>query len=172
MLRKRSFGHWLLSTNLDPVPLAVAVDLSKKSKWDAKIIVAYQKPLVFTIDVSETSDDFDPAVSKLTKGVAFEGLDDRFRSLKGMLSDHKENYMGKIIKTVLFFPIHGWPGITLQILIRERLMIDTEIALRSSTQGEAGDQSIKRLTVDELMSIRLCGERLQGLLAHQVRRIR
>lgn len=174
VLRKKSFGHWLLSTNLDPVPLAVAVDLSQKSDWRAKIIATHKWPLVFTIDVSETSDDFKPATRELTEGaikVAFEGLDDRFKSLKGMLSDHEENYMGKTIKSVLFVPIHGWPGITLQILTRERLTIDAETALPSSSAAKAGEQPI-RLTVDELMSIRLCGERLQGLLAHQVRPMR
>jgi Predicted nucleotide-binding protein containing TIR-like domain len=162
----KSFGHWLLSRTLDPVPLALVIDCSRKSRWDAQILLSHETPLVFTIDASATSDDFDPALEKF-KDVTLAELDDRFKSLKAMLSDHKEDYMGRIIKSVLFIPIHGWPGITLQLLTRERLMIDTQTPQIPLPPVEAGDPPV-RLTVDELMSIRLCGERLQGLLAHKV----
>jgi Predicted nucleotide-binding protein containing TIR-like domain len=167
LTKTKSFGHWLLSAALDPVPLAVIIDCSEKSQWNAQIIASYDTPLVFTIDASATSDDFSPALRKMNK-VAFAGLDDRFKSLKEMLADHKENYMGSVIKSVLFIPIHGWPGVTLQILTRERLIVDAqtpEVAVQPDAKGE----SPVRLTLDELMSIRLCGERLQGLLAHKVR---
>ena len=167
LTRKKSFGHWILSAALDPVPLALIIDCSEKSRWDAQIILSYDTPLIFTIDASATSDDFAPAVDKLRR-VALAGLTDRFKSLKAMLSDHKENYMGSIIKSVLFIPIHGWPGITLQILTRERIVIDTQTPEVAFPPSKAGDSPV-RLTIDELMSIRLCGERLQGLLAHKVR---
>jgi hypothetical protein len=100
-------------------------------------------------------------------GFALPGLEDRFKSLKGLLTDNQEHYIGSVIKSVLFIPVHGWPGITLQILTRERLVIDAHIA--SSDLGPNGDGEFPvRLTVDELMSIRLCGERIQRLLAHKV----
>jgi hypothetical protein len=167
VVRKKSFGHWLLSTTLDPVPLAIVLDCSRKVQWDAEIILAHDTPLVFAIEASATSDDFAPVLTKL-KYVAFAGLDDRLKSLKRMLSDREDDYMGTTIKSVLFVPIHGWPGITLQILTRESIKIDTETPqLTSSPAGPAG--SSVQLTIDELMSIRLCGERLQGLLAHKVR---
>jgi hypothetical protein len=165
LTRVRTFGHWLLSTSLDPVPLALIIDFSKKSRWDAQIIFSSNTPLVYKIDVSATSDDFVPALSKLGI-VTLAGIDDRIKSLKGMISDHEEDYMGNLIKSVLFIPIHGWPGITLQILTRERLIVDTQTP---QIAPPPGDDAPLLLTVDELMSVRLCGERLQGLLAHKVR---
>jgi hypothetical protein len=167
VVRNKNFGHWLLGMDLDPVPLALVIDCSRKDEWNAKIIMAHETPMVFTIDASATSDDFSRALTEL-KNVAFAELDEHLRSLKRMLSDGKDNYMGSIIRSVLFIPIHGWPGITLQILTKERIKIDTETPRQAISPSETGDFPI-RLTIDELMSIRLCGERLQGLLAHKVR---
>jgi hypothetical protein len=36
LIHKPSFGHWLLSSGLHPVPLALILDCSQKSKWDAR----------------------------------------------------------------------------------------------------------------------------------------
>jgi len=169
-IKVKAFGHWLLSKALAPVPLAVVIDCSVKPQWDAQIMVVHETPLVFRIDASGTSEDFVPALEKFRSGrVAFEGLNNRFKSLKTMLSDEKAKYMGRTIKSVLFIPVHGWPNITLQILTRERLRIDTEMPEMIREPG-GGDLPI-RLTVDELMSIRLCGQQLQGLLANRVRPI-
>jgi hypothetical protein len=165
------FGQWLLSPGLDPAPFAVVVDFSEKGRWDADIILAYDTPLGFKIDVSATSEDYAPARTKLLKGTAkltLGGLDSRFDPLRKMLSGREDDYMGTIIKSALFVPVHGWPGITLQILTRERLQIDTQTPEATVARTKPEDPPI-RLTVDELMSIRLCGERLQGLLAHKVR---
>lgn len=170
-IKKKAFGHWLLSQAFAPVPLAVVIDCSVKPAWDADISVVYKTPLVFAIDASGTSEDFERALQEFRdKKVSFAGLKDRFESLKRMLSDHKENYMGRIIKSVLFIPVHGWPGLTLQILTREKLLIDTKTPEDSRKSSREEDSRI-RLTIDELMAVRLCGQRLQGLLARRLQRM-
>jgi predicted nucleotide-binding protein len=169
LIGKPSFGHWLLNRALNPVPLALILDCSTKSEWDARIITDYDTPLAVEIDASRTSKDFKPALQRLKiGGFALPGLEDRFKSLRGLLNDRQENYMGTDIKSVLFIPVHGWPGITLQILTRERLAVDASVA--ETAPGPQGDgESPVRLTVDELVSIRLCGERIQRLLALKMR---
>jgi hypothetical protein len=180
-----AFGQWLLGSDFDPAPLAVIVDYSEKAEWDAQVIAVHNTALGFKIDVSGASNNYGPAQKKLKDGkVKLGGIVSRFTSLQRMLTkkydrqpdnrdhenDDRGNYIGTVIKSVLFVPIHGWPGITLQIMTDERLRIDTQIPELAKAANETKDSSI-RLTIDEMISIRLCGERLQSLLAHRLKRV-
>jgi hypothetical protein len=168
-LRKPRIGHWLLGEDIDRVPMAVFVQLSQRSPGWRVNFSSKQTPLMFTICASkeangrnELINDFErePRVSCQQIKHNLENLQQIFDSKPDV---DAKNPMGSIIKSSVNLPVHGFPTINLQIWTRRQM------TFAADTNSFATKDDRLPLTLDQLMALRLCAERVQGLVAYSLK---
>jgi hypothetical protein len=156
------FGHWLLSSSVSPTPLAVILHYAQAfdktlPAWKARAFVVFDKPLGFAINVSP-KDNPKAMVDKLrnSAAIALGGIEDRLTAIRDQLEKIPDGHYMREIRSVLFIPIAGNPGVTFQILSRRKLIIGEELDLP--------DHEVCHLSYDEMFAMRLGAENFREQL--------
>jgi hypothetical protein len=148
---------WLLTDGVSPVPLAALVHLSE-DEWNASVFAVHTETLMFSILTTQLGETFEAAKLALQRGrIGFPGLPDRIMSLKAL---YDADYMTKI-RSTLFIPVHGRPGMTFHFLTTSHIHL-SGAGLVSGVEQRPLERGMIGLSVDEIFALRLAAERFMA----------
>ena len=117
--------------------------------WKARAFIVYDNPLGFAISASRK--DNTPAIAqKLRDSMGLQGIEERLDAIRTQLVKTPKGHYMRDIKSVLFIPIAGNPGVTFQILSRKRILVGGKV--------EFSDPETFCVSYDELFAMRLGAE--------------